>query len=190
SVYSPFLLALVIEQASGSSFEKFLHEALFAPAGMTDTELEQRMTVDAPLRSKAFDAGGNRDYFPLRVTLPLVYTNATDLFSWARTLRKGDLIQERELSRLATPLADRLDIHGYTEQQTIFGNVRRENGAVVTIRHQGGHSHFNSLLFIDLKSNVTVVVLTNHAAEGELYRVADKVYALATEPATNAANPP
>lgn len=139
------LLAAIVEQASGMSYERFLARHLFAPAGMTQTgyvlprwkRTQVAVEYDARGRphGRPFDHPWAADgpYWNLRGNGGMLST-ARDMARWHRALQ-GDRIlgarAKRELLRPRVreePGSDAFYAYGWVVQRTAAGKVAWHNG--------------------------------------------------------------
>jgi hypothetical protein len=121
------VLAAIVELASGESFERYLHEALFAPAGLRDTILSWEPPDASRGRTVALGYGGFTD--PCGGEDPRtgdpgwrlrgnggVLSSVDDLLRWERALGEGRVLgrdwQERLFRPYTTAEADFLS-YGY-----------------------------------------------------------------------------
>ncbi|WP_109509914.1 serine hydrolase domain-containing protein [Nocardioides speluncae] len=139
------LLALIIEEASGTSYEEYLAKALFAPAGMRQTgyvipdwpSSEVALEYDAKGRShgRPFDHPWAEDgpYWNLHGNGGMLST-ARDMFRWHRALEgrrvldakaKAELFKPRVLEE---PGGDFRYAYGWVVMQSPHGRVLWHNG--------------------------------------------------------------
>ena len=146
-----YLLGLIIEEASGLSFEDYLKEYIFKPAKMKTSSMkvgssdaqghgssESGRIVASPKFTYA--AGG-------------IYANVFDMFRWNRMLHKGDIISSESYNEMITPV----DGYGY-------GLFINEN----IIRHSGVIDGFNSNMEYDTGKDRTIIVLENAGPDTEI----------------------
>jgi CubicO group peptidase (beta-lactamase class C family) len=142
------LLAAIVERVSGSSYERFLAEHLFAPAGMTSTGYVLPRWAPGQIAIE-YDKHGNRrgrptehpwaadgPYWYLRGNGGMLST-ARDMYRWHRALEGDTILSRRAKAELFTPrvLIDRKAkvYYGYG-----WGVLpRTEHGRVV--EHDGGN---------------------------------------------------
>jgi CubicO group peptidase (beta-lactamase class C family) len=97
------VLAAVIDKASGSSYERYMSEAIFTPAGMTNSGINNSLSVlkrrasgyTAPqVRGYVVDAG-NRYGSNL-------YSTADEMLAFNRALHAGKLISKQNVANMLT----------------------------------------------------------------------------------------
>jgi CubicO group peptidase (beta-lactamase class C family) len=95
------LLALVIERVSGMSYEAFLSQRLFRPAGMRSTQVMDRPGERIAGAVAGYATAEGLRPSSLRSEIPgdgNVFTSVDDLIAWSRAL-DGDAVLSRELQR-------------------------------------------------------------------------------------------
>ncbi|HEY7545742.1 MAG TPA: serine hydrolase domain-containing protein, partial [Blastocatellia bacterium] len=159
------LLAALIELVSGQTYETFLSEQLFKPAGMTNTGFyEDKSRWDSGLVAHGYDEdtdkGAPTEWKPdyrFRGS-SYVLTTAGDLFKWEMALR-GDAILSKEAKRkffsapAPTDEPGRSYGYGWVAEKT----ARR----TALISHDGIGFGFNSIFQRYTDEDVTIVALSN-----------------------------
>lgn len=142
-----YLLGLIIEQASGVSYEDYIKENIFKPYGMKissmsaeDTDAKGHGSVESGeivVNPKFTFAAGN------------IYTNVYDLLRWERMLHTGKLLSQESYNEMITPSED----SGYG-----FGLIISDG----IIRHSGVIDGFNSYTEYDSAKDITIIILENY----------------------------
>ena len=142
-----YLLGLIIEQASGVSYEDYIKENIFKPCGMKissmsaeDTDAKGHGSVESGeivVNAKFTFAAGN------------IYTNVYDLLRWERMLHTGKLLSQESYNEMITPSED----SGYG-----FGLIISDG----IIRHSGVIDGFNSYTEYDSAKDITIIILENY----------------------------
>lgn len=169
------LLAAIVEIASGTSYEEFLAEHLFEPAGMTSTGYT-RSSWDPARVAVEYDEHGEPQgrpyehpwapdgpYWNLRGNGGLLST-PRDMFRWHVALAGDTLLDERAKARLFAPRAES-DLPGYP---TAYGwtTLTTEDDRVVA--HTGGNGWSFATYARFLDSGTMVFFVSNHAVrDGE-----------------------
>jgi CubicO group peptidase (beta-lactamase class C family) len=165
STYGYNLLAGVVERASGLSYEQYLHERIFQPAGMTATALEH---PDAILRFRARQYTRNGREGPLR-NAPYVdlsnkwagggvVSTVLDLARFDIALNEGRLLTPGTLARMYT--STRLT----SGQATGYGlgwMVVRDARGRTWVAHSGGATGGTTYLLRRPESRTSVALLSN-----------------------------
>ncbi len=159
------LLAALIEIVSGQTYEAFLSEQLFKPAGMTGTGFyEDKARWEASLVAHGYDEDTDRgaptewkpDY-RFRGS-SYVLTTAGDLFKWEMALRQ-DSILSREAKRKFFSAAAPMDEPGRSYG---YGWVSEKTARRTTLlSHDGIGFGFNSIFQRYPDEDVTVIALAN-----------------------------
>ena len=167
------LLAAIIEKVSGSTYERFLAQHLFAPAGMRDTgyvlpqwapgQVAVEYDANGTPLGKPFDHPWAADgpYWNLRGNGGLL-SSARDMFRWHLAL-EGDAVLPRQAKhQLFEPHvpegtgADTFYGYGWVVQQTDLG---------VVVGHDGGNlSSYGEMVRL-LDEGVMVFWVTNHSQD-------------------------
>lgn len=155
------LLALIAEKVSGQTFARFLHDHLFAPAGMKTTLAYEKGLSTVPHRAFGYSrAAGFEPPAPWQRTDQSVtsavlgdggiYASIDDLARWYRWLDKNPLYREATAAHAKTPDAS----YGYGW----FVGAQRGHRA---IWHTGESIGFRNAVLRLPDEKLTVVVLTN-----------------------------
>jgi len=147
-------LAYIIQQASGMSYEQFVSEELFKPAGMKnsgtfrdDLLIMERASGYQPW---AGDPGmRNAPAYDKTILMGAgsLYSTTDDLYSWARALREGKII---DLTKIQFP-------YGWGQRELSLKNGRKHKLLEQDGRDPGYVSHVS--MFLD--SDLTVILLGN-----------------------------
>jgi D-alanyl-D-alanine carboxypeptidase len=197
------LLGEIIEIASGQSYEAFLAQNVFKPAGMNDTEMEHVGQSSArwvsgyaldPAKPGSFAA-------PETYAMPFaaggLRSTVADLLKFARALRNGVLLKPDSVKSMTTyaRLADGRPVYEgrYSAPNSPpprprphvakngygFGfNVMELHGTPVYF-HSGGIAGFNSYLIHIPKSRTTIALIAN--TENGIVPPLDAVLKIAVE---------
>ncbi|MGN0632400.1 MAG: serine hydrolase domain-containing protein [Oscillospiraceae bacterium] len=94
-----YLLACIVEQTSGISFDEYVKANIFEPCEMTDSNLDFQGTS-----TKAYDSAGR--YYsipkPLAKGSGEINSSVRDLFKWNRALYSGELLGGGALEKMLT----------------------------------------------------------------------------------------
>jgi CubicO group peptidase (beta-lactamase class C family) len=176
------LLALIVERVSRQSFAQYVHEHLFAPAGMTHTVVLDGTgkLPSSVVKGYATNEKGKvkRSSSPTVITGDgSVYTSVRDLALWDKALREHSIISRRS-QELAwsnghydngRPIRDD-DGDGYG-----FGWVLERKRHVVS--HSGSWGGTSTYLLLDLEEGLTVAILSNDE-KTEVGDLAEEILAL------------
>jgi len=161
-----FFLGLIIEQLSGQSYEDFVAERLFGPAGMDDSYYCSHHLV-RERRAHGYDAVRPDMVIRARYldhTWPYaagsLCSTVGDLVKWNRALHGGSLLTPESYQAMITPerLVDGSPVY------YAMGITNREVGGRRVIAHGGGINGFLSHLGYYPDEDLSVVVLQNSTA--------------------------
>jgi CubicO group peptidase (beta-lactamase class C family) len=158
-----WLLGLVIEKASGMTYEDYVEKKLFAPLGMTRS-MYCNPGEGVPRRAHGY---GMRPGFPGRVP-PLVHpgpyaagalcSTAEDLITWLQALHGGKVLAPKSYAEMIAPST----LDDGTPLRYATGLVVAEDGrGLKYIGHDGGGFGFSSVTRWYPAAQLAVVVLTN-----------------------------
>jgi CubicO group peptidase (beta-lactamase class C family) len=155
------LLGLIVEAASGQSYEQYLQEHFFTPLKMTGTGYAHNETI-LPLRACGYTAADGVLANAARIAMSLpysagaVYATVGDLLVWDQALYGDKVLTAASKQQMFTPV---LQNYGY-------GWMMLERSGHRLITHDGGIDGFASHLARYTDDGVTIVVLCNNASVG------------------------
>lgn len=162
------LLERVIELTSGQPYERFLHDALFAPAGMESSGFELPKWKPGQVAhgdfwtAQASELPGDANYNdPLRRPPPfrVLLSTVDDLLKWRRALRAGKVLKPESLKKWTTPVL---------ENYAYGWNVVKTQRGTRLVHHGGSDSNTGMLAtyrdFVD--EDTFVVILSNSMLPG------------------------
>jgi CubicO group peptidase (beta-lactamase class C family) len=150
------VLGSIVEAVSGQSYEKFVAENLFSPAGMSDSGYDSNTAVIKRRASGYIKTPGgyvNAGYIHMSIphAAGALYSTTRDLLKWEQALFGGKLIAKASLDRMLTPFKND---YGLGVISAVV-NGRR------VIAHGGGIDGFNTHLAYYPESRTVVTVLSN-----------------------------
>jgi D-alanyl-D-alanine carboxypeptidase len=160
-----FLLGAVIESLSGLTYERFVEEQIFGPAGLEHTTYGSERKIipgRVPGYSKEGDAFINAPHIDMTIPYAAggVYSTAEDLANWIKVLNGGEFIDPGLLERAwaTRTLPDGTAVaYGYGWNICDIAGQR-------SIGHGGFINGFSASLEYLPVSDITVAVLTNQDA--------------------------
>ena len=158
------LLGMVIERASGVGYEAFLQQRIFEPLGMADSGLEDG---DTPGLAVGY-ADLFREADPLDMSLPYA---AGGLFSTVLDLQRSSVRSTPTPSSTLKRCAASSSHSGHDRPLAIrdaFGVYVGEEDGHEVVRHSGGMNGFSSSMAHYPDDQLSVVLLTNREASGDL----------------------
>jgi D-alanyl-D-alanine carboxypeptidase len=155
-----YLLGLLIEKVTGSSYQNCVQEMVLSPCGLADTthtpahpyargyaRLGNHMfEVQGPDIQQTFASGS-------------LWSTVSDLVKWQSALEKGEVVSQTAYDRMTTPerlVGGQLLEYGYGFFVVDFGGHRE-------LSHHGSVAGFASQLANYPDDELTIVVLTNGA---------------------------
>jgi CubicO group peptidase (beta-lactamase class C family) len=150
------VLGAIIEKVSGQSYEKFVADQLFAPAGMTDSGYDSNSAIikrraSGYVRTPAGFSNAGYLHMSIPHAAGALYSTTHDLLKWEQALFANRIVSKASLDRMITPFKNDYAL-GLTS--TVV-NGRR------VIAHGGGIDGFNTHLAYYPESRTTVIVLSN-----------------------------
>ncbi len=109
------LLAHIIEQVSGQSFEAFLQQAIFTPLGMRNTGYEQRSSGLAAGYADAQSTAPQLPFASMSISdgSGLLYSTVEDLLLWDQALYTERLLPRAELGHMFAPIIQETNVAGF-----------------------------------------------------------------------------
>ena len=156
------LLSYLIEKISGSSYEDFLRENLFAPLVMNDSGYDTNSAI-IPRRAAGFvyDSSGFVNAAFIHMSIPQgaggLYSTTGDLLKWNQALFGGKVLKPESLAKMTAPFRENYAL-GLSIETTARGRK--------AIRHDGAIDGFDADLTYFPEDQLTVAVLSNVETDG------------------------
>jgi CubicO group peptidase (beta-lactamase class C family) len=167
------LLGMVIERASGVSYEQFLRDEIFDPLGMADSGYEDG---DTPGLAAGYTSGFT-PAAPIAMSVPYaaggLYSTVLDLERWTDAFGTDALVPADVSERFATPLVETTDTVGFGYGYGVYAG---EEDARRIVAHDGGIDGFYTYLARYPDDDLTIVLLANREATAD-HRVAARLIA-------------
>jgi serine beta-lactamase-like protein LACTB len=183
SSYAYNLLAGVVEKASGLTFEAYLKERVWGPAGMTSTRLEHIGEI-VPHRTRQYVKAGpngrvrNAPYADLSIKWAGggIISTVEDLARFHIALNTGKLLKPESLAEMYTPytLAD-----GNQSDYGLGWDIQTDEQGRTWIAHGGGATGGSTYLLRYPKGKLAVVVFCNVQNAGDRRALAMKIAEIA-----------
>jgi CubicO group peptidase (beta-lactamase class C family) len=150
------LLSAVIEQVSGLSYDEYIRQHIFAPAGMVNSGADWPVEPAAPFAVGYQHEGETltRSAYVHSATMlgaGALYSTAEDLLRFDRALYTDQVVRQATLQRMVVPITA---LYGY-------GWGVREFAARRVIGHDGGLDGYLSALLRYVDEDVTIILLSN-----------------------------
>lgn len=157
-----FVLGLIVERATGQSFEQALNERILTPLGLRNTGLAHWDAVTPRLATTYFYRDDTRTligempiYWENGYAAAGMYADAADLATFADALYGGRLLRRDMLERLLTP---GLDDYGYGLWSYSFTRNGRSHRVA---KRPGRVMGANAVLYRLVDDDATVILLAN-----------------------------
>lgn len=180
-----WLLGLIIEKASGMTYEEYVEKRIFEPLGMTRS-MYCNSSETVPRR--AYGHGLRNGIKPFVRVIPIVQTGtyaagaicstAEDLITWLQALHGGKVLTPKSYVEMITPstLSD-----GTPLRYSMGLFVGEDSHGIKFIGHDGGGFGFSSQTRWYPDARLAVVVLTNSEPD-DTTAVADNLAAAVVTP--------
>lgn len=167
------VLAAIIEKVTGQSFEEYMRETVFEPAGMVNTAvLSKAVYEDIPTDVVGHDRVWRRSVVQNYLDGPVgdkgIYSTVQDLFLLDIALKEGRIVDKNLLDSAYVPRSK--PWHGYFSYGYGWRTFSPETAQIVY--HTGWWHGFRNLYVRDLTNDITIVFLSN-LVNGSLLRLDD-----------------
>lgn len=167
------LLGIIIEQVSGQSYDTYLYENIFKPAGMEKTGYlhpafqKEQLAVgyrNGERWGTALDRAWLSDGpgWHLRANGGILST-VGDMYKWALALKNNTVLSEAARQKYFTPY-----IKEYENGDTYYGYgwvVQKSPMNTTMIWHNGGNGVYNAFMSMDLDEDITIIISSNIAGK-------------------------
>jgi CubicO group peptidase (beta-lactamase class C family) len=158
------LLALIIEKVSDLTFEKYLIENIFSPAGMSKTKVDKQQEI-IENRAKGYEKNYQRKIknaqladLSIKIAGGGLLSTAHDLLLFTRHLLEGKLIKNSTLELMF--MRAKLKNGSFVDYGLGFA-LEYEGEKLKSISHTGGGTGFSTMLLIYPNLNLAAVHLIN-----------------------------
>lgn len=154
------LLGLIIEKASGQSYEDYLKKTFFIPLGMKDTYVFN-MSRDSASAMPSYDYRGRQEPY---TSLDLgfgdknIYSTPEDLLKWDQALYSDYFFSKQTIDEAFTPYSNEkpgIRNYGYGWRMNVYPDGHK------TIYHNGWWHGNNTVFIRSIQDSVTIIVLGN-----------------------------
>jgi len=164
------LLAMIVEASSGKSFDVFLRERIFEPAGMSSTIAYREGQSTVPNRAYGYRvtngdvASSDQSRWSAVWGDGGIYSSLDDLARWYRATDRGAVLSAESAALMLTPA---LGNYGFGWWIDEYRGHRRHH-------HYGETSGFRNVVLRFPDERLTIILLTNRA-EPDVYPLAERV---------------
>ncbi len=156
-----FLLAVIVEKASGMSLREYAEKHIFGPLGMEHTHFHDDYMHLIPNRASGYFAGpdGYRNFLTTfdRVGSGGVFSSVEDLVLWDRNFYTGEVGGEAFLARMH----ERGTRNDGKRLDYAFGLTIREHRGLRVVEHGGALGGYRSTIVRIPDERFSVIVLAN-----------------------------
>jgi CubicO group peptidase (beta-lactamase class C family) len=162
-----FLLAYIIEQVSGKSYQDYLSENILKPAGLSNTFydspteiISNRVSGYAKYSGKYLNAG----YISMSQVFGAgaLVSDVGDMFKWHQALYNYKLIKKETLEKACMPYT----FSDGTQSSYGYGWFVKKRNDYTSIEHSGGIDGFQSDEIYFPEQNIFIATLYNSLNEG------------------------
>ena len=184
------LLGAIIEKASGQTYHRYVHDHVFLPAGMIDTDFYE-LDTDPPNLATGYKDGPNGTRLDNIFDLGVIgspaggaYSTGADMVKFHMALVHHKLLKPSSLETLWTGVTE--DANRHTEYG--YGaEIETYNGAR-TVGHGGGWMGITNRFVILPEQGYTIIVLSNY--DDDPNAIADKICEWLLQGASKEQTPP
>lgn len=157
-----FLLAYIVEQVSGKSYQQYLKENIFAPAGLNSTFYESQTEI-IPNRANGYSFSDGKYWNTDFISMALIYgagalrSTVGDLYKWHKALYIGKLIKKETFINAIQPhkLADGMQI------DYCYGFFNKTENGINSIGHGGAIDGFRAIEMYYPNQDIFITLLCN-----------------------------
>jgi CubicO group peptidase (beta-lactamase class C family) len=181
SNYGYYLLACIIENVSGVTYDEFLNKNIFEPLNMKNTGIEKNKAI-VPGLANGYYLNDNdlmhTDYVNMDVALGSgeIYSTVEDMLIWDRALYNGELVSEKILNTIFSPYANSGE-RGTEDNDYGYGWFIDKMYGRKRISHDGGGLGFITGFDRYINEQVSIIVLSNYGFTA-VWRIADILAAI------------
>lgn len=154
------LLGVVIEKASGTTYQEYLQKNVFEPLGMKHTGYDSNTQIlEQRASGYSIEDGRLANARFINMRLPFsagaLYSTVGDLMLWDQALTQGRLLSAGSLEKMLTPVLDNY----------AYGWSVGERKGARAYSHSGAINGFNSLIYRVPSEKLLIVILSNKEAQ-------------------------
>lgn len=172
------LLAMIMEKASGLSFEQVYQQEVFGPLGLSSAVYSEEMPIPDGCVKGYVDVYGNGSYieseFLYKDELGIggdggIAINAYDLAQFFEGLMKGNLISTASLDSMTNwfPIPEDWHWEAFGQTENGYGIEKFNTRFGEAVGHSGGIDGFTTLALYFPDEDMTYVLLSNSAGNEE-----------------------
>jgi len=157
-----YLLGVVVERASGKSYQDFLQENIFTPLGMTNTGFDHPARI-IKNRAAGYEGQGERLHNAPYIDMSngfaagAIVSTTEDLLLWDKALYTEKFVSRKSLDEMFTPFKDLSPTKNYAYAWWLEKQSDHQ-----AISHSGHINGFATYIMRYPAERVTVIVLSNN----------------------------
>jgi CubicO group peptidase (beta-lactamase class C family) len=158
------LLAAIVEKVSKTSFENYLKNNVFIPAGMQSTLVDKQREI-IPNRVKGYEKNAERKIvnapladLSIKVAGGGILSTANDLLLFSKALLENKLLKQSTLDMMIRQSKLK---SGKEIDYGLGFSLSLENDSLIYLSHNGAGTGFSSMLLVDPKLKIASVHLIN-----------------------------
>lgn len=157
-----FLLAYIIEQVSRKSYQQYLKENIFEPAGLSSTFYENQTEI-IPNRANGYSFSDGKYWNTDFISMALIYgagalrSTVGDLYKWHKALYEDKLLKKETFLKAIQPykLADGKQI------DYCYGFFNKTENGINSIGHGGAIDGFRAIEMYYPNQDIFITLLCN-----------------------------
>ncbi|WP_346939789.1 serine hydrolase domain-containing protein [uncultured Clostridium sp.] len=181
SNYGYYLLACIIENVSGVTYDEFLKKNIFEPLNMWNTGIEKNKAI-VPGLANGYYLNDNdlmhTDYVNMDTTFGsgAIYSTVEDMLIWDQALYNGGLVSEETLDTIFSPYANSGE-RGTEDNDYGYGWFIDKMYGRKRVSYDGGGLGFTTEFHRYINEQVSIIVLSNYGFTA-VWRIADILAAI------------
>lgn len=156
------ILAALVEKVSGKSFDVYMRENIFRPAGMKDSYIVTTKNDSINInRTIGYQFGKrlSKDYYDDISGDKGVYSTLSDLLKWYYALKKNTLINKESFREMITPRSfEYPGLRNYGYGFRLWVNAKQQTDYIY---HTGWWKGYNTIMFFDPREDFVIILLSN-----------------------------
>lgn len=156
------ILAALVEKVSGQSFDTYMREHIFMPAGMKNSFIATTKNDSINVnRTYGYQFGQRlpKDYYDDITGDKGVYSTVEDLFKWYIALKENKLIKKESFKEMILPRSfEHPGLRNYGYGFRLWVNAKQQTDYIY---HTGWWKGYNTIMFFDLREDFVIILLSN-----------------------------
>ncbi|MGI9530014.1 serine hydrolase [Lutimonas sp.] len=178
-----FLLGVLIEKASGKSYETMVHNYIFSPLNMKDSGYDNHKDI-MKNRATGYEKYGdgfiNSNYLDMSIPYAAgsLYSTVEDLYTWDQALYGNKMLSKEYMDLYFKPQIKAFGNFDYAYGWGVgYDKIGSSKDSIYTIAHGGGINGFNTIIS-RAPSDKSLVVLLNNTGGAPLNQMTQSIRAI------------